>query len=287
MGDKSLQSCPTLCNPVNHSLPGSSVQGILQARILEWVAMTSSRESSWPKDWTHISYISCIGRQILYHWCHLGSPKHLYRACCVQASSKWLRYFTDLMVLINLRGRYYYYLSLNMKKMSEITGSRSKWQQGTELAARAQPSECRHCAETSYPHCSSPGGTIPHVYMACSTLWITLHLLLPSPLLVNTLITNTEMATLILRKVMGFCASAAKLVPNSSPLNPNLKGHLPLWPDSFLPSWHMFACHCEWLQAWKGSGQNQYLVSFIWWLTGQMSSWPFLDMWVEILCCCC
>ena len=45
---------------------------------------------------------------------------------------------------------------------------------------------------------------------------------------VNTLITNTEMATLILRKVMGFCASAAKLVPNSSPLNPNLKGHLPL-----------------------------------------------------------
>ena len=45
---KSLQSCPTLGNPVDCSLPGSSVHGILQARILEWAAMPSSRESSQP-----------------------------------------------------------------------------------------------------------------------------------------------------------------------------------------------------------------------------------------------
>ena len=50
-----LQSCPTLCDPVDCSLPGSSVRGISQARILEWFAITSSRESSWPRDWTHIS----------------------------------------------------------------------------------------------------------------------------------------------------------------------------------------------------------------------------------------
>ena len=43
---KSLQLCPTLCNPMDYSLPGSSVHGILQARILEWVSMPSSRESS-------------------------------------------------------------------------------------------------------------------------------------------------------------------------------------------------------------------------------------------------
>ena len=43
---KSLQSCPTLCNPMDCSPPGSSVQGILQARILEWVAMPCSRGSS-------------------------------------------------------------------------------------------------------------------------------------------------------------------------------------------------------------------------------------------------
>ena len=66
---KSLQSCPTLCDPMDCILPGSSVHGVLQARILEWVAMLSSRGSSWSRDWTHVSYISCIGRQVLYHWC--------------------------------------------------------------------------------------------------------------------------------------------------------------------------------------------------------------------------
>ena len=46
---------------------GSSVPGILQARILEWVAISSSKGSSWPRDQTHISYLSYTGRQILYH----------------------------------------------------------------------------------------------------------------------------------------------------------------------------------------------------------------------------
>ena len=59
---KSLQLCPTLCNPMDCSLPGSSVHRILQARILEWTAMPSSRGSSWPRDRTCISYIS------LLHW---------------------------------------------------------------------------------------------------------------------------------------------------------------------------------------------------------------------------
>ena len=49
-----------LCNPMDYSLPGSSVHGILQARILEWVAMTSSGGSSRPRDWTHISCIAGI-----------------------------------------------------------------------------------------------------------------------------------------------------------------------------------------------------------------------------------
>ena len=45
----SAKSCPTLCNTMNHNLPGSSVHGILQARILEWVAISSSRGSSQPR----------------------------------------------------------------------------------------------------------------------------------------------------------------------------------------------------------------------------------------------
>ena len=62
---RSLQPCPTLCDSMDCSWSGSSVFGILQARILEWVAMPSSRGSSWPKDQTCISYISCTGRWLL------------------------------------------------------------------------------------------------------------------------------------------------------------------------------------------------------------------------------
>ena len=58
------QSCPTLCDPMDCSPPGFSVHGILQARVLEWVAISFSRGSSQPKDQTHISCISYNGRQI-------------------------------------------------------------------------------------------------------------------------------------------------------------------------------------------------------------------------------
>ena len=69
---KLLQSCPTLCNSIDCNPPGFSVHGILQARILEWVAMSSSRRSSWPRDWICNSCVSCISRQLLYHW---GFPR--------------------------------------------------------------------------------------------------------------------------------------------------------------------------------------------------------------------
>ena len=51
-------SCPTLCDLMDCSLPGSSVHGIFQARILEWVAISFSRRSSWPRDWTRVSRIA-------------------------------------------------------------------------------------------------------------------------------------------------------------------------------------------------------------------------------------
>ena len=64
---KSLQLYPILFDPMDHNSPGSSVHGILQAGILEQVATPSSRGSYWPRDRTHISFIFCIGRQVLYH----------------------------------------------------------------------------------------------------------------------------------------------------------------------------------------------------------------------------
>ena len=69
---KSHPSCPTFSDPIDYSLPGSSVPGILQARILEWVAIPSSRASSRSGDQIWISYVSCVGRQVLYHQRQLG-----------------------------------------------------------------------------------------------------------------------------------------------------------------------------------------------------------------------
>ena len=69
------QSCLTLCNPVDCSLPGSSVHEIFQARILEWVAITYSRGSSLPKDWTHISFNFCRRQEDSLPLCSLGSPE--------------------------------------------------------------------------------------------------------------------------------------------------------------------------------------------------------------------
>ena len=77
---KSFQLCPTLCDPMDCSPPGSSVHGILQTRILQWVACPPSgdlpapRGPSRPRDQTSISHVSCISRQVLYHWHHLESP---------------------------------------------------------------------------------------------------------------------------------------------------------------------------------------------------------------------
>ena len=62
---QSLQPCLTLCNPTDHSPPGSSAHGILQARILEWVTIPSIFLT--PGSNLHLC-VSCIGRQVLFHW---------------------------------------------------------------------------------------------------------------------------------------------------------------------------------------------------------------------------
>ena len=86
MSTKSLQSCPTLCDPMDCRPPGSSVHGILQARIMEWVTMPFSKRSSQPRDRSCVSYVSCMGRQVLYHYHHLGRP-----AAAAAAAAKLLQ----------------------------------------------------------------------------------------------------------------------------------------------------------------------------------------------------
>ena len=67
------QSCPTRCDPMDCGTPGSSVHGISLVRILEWIAIFFSGGSSWHRDCTCISCVSCISRPVLYHQCYCGS----------------------------------------------------------------------------------------------------------------------------------------------------------------------------------------------------------------------
>ena len=69
------RSCPTLCNPMDCSPPRSSVHGILQARVLEWVAIPFSRGSLWPKDRRSDPGLLHY-RKILYHLSHEGISRY-------------------------------------------------------------------------------------------------------------------------------------------------------------------------------------------------------------------
>ena len=68
-----------LCDPMGCSLPGSSVHGISQARILKWAAISSSRGSSWSENQSQVSCVSCIGRHILYHQATWETPRRKMR----------------------------------------------------------------------------------------------------------------------------------------------------------------------------------------------------------------
>ena len=82
------QLCPTLCDPIDYNPPGPSVHGILQARILEWVAILFSRGSSWPRDQTQVS---CITDWLFTIWAireaHPTTHTHTYIYACF---AQWL-----------------------------------------------------------------------------------------------------------------------------------------------------------------------------------------------------
>ena len=80
--------CPSLCKPTDCNPPGSSVHGILQAGILEWVVISFYSGSFQPSVQPCISYVSCIARWVLYHSCHLVIKK-LSPFMLIQEYPKW------------------------------------------------------------------------------------------------------------------------------------------------------------------------------------------------------
>ena len=94
-----IESFSTLCNPMDCSLPGSSVHGIISARTVEWVAISSSRGSFQSRDLTCISCGSWIGRWVLYRW---DTWEALFLSSSHQNFWRSYRYSHSLQVQKNL-----------------------------------------------------------------------------------------------------------------------------------------------------------------------------------------
>ena len=84
--------CLTLCDPVDCSLPAFSVHGILQARILEWVAIPFPRGSSRSRDWT---WVSCIAGRFFTTWATQGNRWSLFQFC-----KSWYKLFINYMGIL-------------------------------------------------------------------------------------------------------------------------------------------------------------------------------------------
>ena len=96
-------SCPIFCDPIEYSLPVSSVQGTLQARIVEWVAISFSREFSWPRDRNQGSNQGLLHcREIFCHQSYLGSPEFpivdWYFTCLIFLRQGWTWHFYFLIL---------------------------------------------------------------------------------------------------------------------------------------------------------------------------------------------
>ena len=99
------QSCPTLCDPVDCSLPSSSVYGIFQARILEWIAISFSRGSSWPRDRTWVAH---VGGRRFNLWAtreasNKGWKSKLLLICGLQNGCVWAGLKATLILYISIR----------------------------------------------------------------------------------------------------------------------------------------------------------------------------------------
>ena len=97
------QSCPTVCDPMDGSLPCFSVHAIFQARVLEWVAISFSRGSSWPRDWTQVS---CIAGRRFTLWATRVPPKFSW---LVYSSSTVFLFRTSCFEIIHASGYHYHW----------------------------------------------------------------------------------------------------------------------------------------------------------------------------------
>ena len=187
----SLQSCPTLCDPMDYSPPGSSVHGVLQARILEWVARLSSRESCWPRDQTCVSYVLCIGSWVL-------TTSTTWEVCIhIQTHTRVYMYVYVSFIVLD----YMYQLPYKQYKMSlkETLGdphpgyisrenSNSKWYMYPSVQFSSVTQSCltfcdpMNCSTPALPvHHQLPEPTQTHVHWVGDAIQLSHPLSSPSP----------------------------------------------------------------------------------------------------------
>ena len=124
---------------VAHQAPLS--MGILQAKILEWVAISFSRGSSRARDRTHTSYVSCIGRRVLYHQRHLGRPYFLGPVFQIfTALITWVKY----RGFINSTSCHFKYglLQFQRKALNSVKGINDSRKQTYSYGKTSRGAEC-------------------------------------------------------------------------------------------------------------------------------------------------
>ena len=137
------QSCPTLCDPTDCSLPGSSVHGIFQARILEWVAISFSRGSSPPRDWNRVSRI--VGRRFTI-WATWGAP---YNSASVDKTSQ----IELILIQFVSFSECHIYIALPVKPKGLVITSALLWTKSCASVGTSWWS----VAKTPHSQCRGPG----------------------------------------------------------------------------------------------------------------------------------
>ena len=125
MHAKLLQSYPTLNNPMDCGPTGPSAHGILQARILEWIAISFSRGSSQPRDQTLVPYVSCMTGRFFTIGTLWETPRYAYNTTLMAESQEDLKFLLMRVKEESKKAG----LKLNIKKMKSMTSSPiTSWQ---------------------------------------------------------------------------------------------------------------------------------------------------------------
>ena len=149
-----IHTCLTLWDPMDCSPPGSSVHGISQARILEWVATPFSRESSWPRDPTQVS---CIAVRFFYHLSHQGRYFNFLIVCLISYQTQWLQEEHLLCAVYNHKCLMSWWWTGKTGVLQSMGSQRVRHNWATELTDQnLQTQDITICLSKSY---------------SCNTIW--------------------------------------------------------------------------------------------------------------------